>query len=135
MLPGHALDVGIGDRIKQAREALGIDQKTAAKRAGINEGAWSRAENELVDVKATTLLKIATTLGVSASFLLGQSSEASLLEGEASGTESGWPDGLPPKIRREIEAELFREETAHRDAMRAFWRARRAQLLADRGFD
>lgn len=34
----------IGERIKNRRESLGIDQRTAAHRSGLNLGEWSRIE-------------------------------------------------------------------------------------------
>ena len=57
-------------RIRKAREAAGLTQTEAAKKAGCTQQVWAQYEGGLVDPTATRLTAIAKALGVSPGSLL-----------------------------------------------------------------
>lgn len=62
----------IGERVKTAREQCGIHQAELARRLGCSVNALSMLENNAItDPRASRIIGIAETLGVSADFLLG----------------------------------------------------------------
>ena len=62
----------IGERVKTAREQRGIHQATLVRRLGCSVNALSMLENNAItDPRASRIIGIAETLGVSADFLLG----------------------------------------------------------------
>lgn len=62
--------VRLGQRIKELREAKGWSQDTFAQMVGMNRAYPNKIENAKVDVRYTTLLRIAHALGVQVSSLL-----------------------------------------------------------------
>jgi transcriptional regulator with XRE-family HTH domain len=71
--------VGIGQKVKEYREKLGINQSELARRAGLTPAAVWQIENGRRNPNAETLRRLAEELGVSADSLLqgGQSDEES----------------------------------------------------------
>jgi transcriptional regulator with XRE-family HTH domain len=62
----------IGERVKTAREQCGIHQAELARRLGCSVNALSMLENNAItDPRASRIIGIAETLGVSADYLLG----------------------------------------------------------------
>ncbi len=62
----------IGERIKEARKAKGMKQKELAEILGCTKQNISRFEKSKTSPRADTLIKIAETLGVPVSELLGK---------------------------------------------------------------
>ncbi|MFB9995157.1 helix-turn-helix domain-containing protein [Deinococcus oregonensis] len=60
----------LGERIKQLREGRGWSQDTFAHLAGLNRAYPHRLETAKVDMRFTTLLKIARVFGLSPTELL-----------------------------------------------------------------
>ena len=52
-----------GERIRQAREAAGLTQEELASRVHTQKTAISRIENHAVDIKISTLKRVAKALG------------------------------------------------------------------------
>jgi transcriptional regulator with XRE-family HTH domain len=61
----------IGDRILEMRKELNISQKKLADKVGITEASLSRYENSLREPKAEIIGRIASALGVSVDYILG----------------------------------------------------------------
>jgi transcriptional regulator with XRE-family HTH domain len=66
----------IGREIHKARIDKGMNQKELADRLGMKQQYLSRIERDQVDVRVSSLRKIAAILGVSVSQLLGESRAA-----------------------------------------------------------
>ena len=60
----------VGDRIREVRENLGINQGQLATRAGVSKGFLSDVENNKRNLSARNLLRIANALGASVDYLL-----------------------------------------------------------------
>lgn len=60
----------LGRKIAKARASKGYSQDRVALESGLARGTMSKIESGLVDPKATTLAKIADTIGVSLSKLI-----------------------------------------------------------------
>lgn len=60
----------VGQNIKTRRTELGITQEEAAERCHIHPVEFARAERGLRDLRISTIVKIATGLGVAAGELL-----------------------------------------------------------------
>lgn len=58
-------------KIAEARKAKGWSQQELADRTGIAQPNIARMETSDVDIKASTMLKLSATLGVTISYLLG----------------------------------------------------------------
>ena len=61
-MPTNKLLVGIGKRIRSAREMVGLSQEDAAMEADLDRAYYGRIERGLVNVSALNLLKIAKVL-------------------------------------------------------------------------
>ena len=61
--------VGIGNRIKEARLALGLTQDELAKKIGVTKGAVANYENNVSHPKETVIYSLIGALGVDANFL------------------------------------------------------------------
>lgn len=61
--------MGIGFRIKKAREALGLTQRELAERVGVTGGSIANYENETSHPKEPVLYKLLDTLQVDANYL------------------------------------------------------------------
>ena len=59
-----------GERIRRARMAASLDQKTLAARAGVSASTLSRIERDLVGVGLETAVRLAVALQVPASTLV-----------------------------------------------------------------
>lgn len=69
----HAAQRRLGERVRALREARGWSQDTFAHLAGLNRAYPHRIETAKVDVRFTTLVKIARVLEVPVSDLVGGS--------------------------------------------------------------
>ena len=63
----------IGNRIRQLREALGLDQRTAASESGISQSMWSRIESGDKQATLGQLIGIAGVLGCTTESLTEES--------------------------------------------------------------
>jgi transcriptional regulator with XRE-family HTH domain len=64
----------LGERLREARKAAGMTQKLLEARSGIPQNSISRIEGgNTQEISTGTLKALATTLGVSADYLLGLS--------------------------------------------------------------
>lgn len=61
--------MGIGKRIKEARNSLGITQEDLAKKLGVTKGAVANYENETSHPKEPVMYKLIDVLGVDANYL------------------------------------------------------------------
>ena len=65
-------DKCLGDRLRKARKAAGLTQKILEERSGIPQTSISRIESgNSQEISTGTLKALATTLGVTADYLLG----------------------------------------------------------------
>jgi transcriptional regulator with XRE-family HTH domain len=71
---------GVGDRIREMREARKLTQDQFAEKAGISKGFLSDLENGKRNVSSEYLLKIANALGASVDYLLRGKTEAQTLK-------------------------------------------------------
>lgn len=63
-------------RFKELRTKLGLTQVEIAAKLGIPQTAWSRLEiGKVADPRASTIVHVCTTFGVSADWLLGLTEE------------------------------------------------------------
>jgi transcriptional regulator with XRE-family HTH domain len=60
----------LGDRIREIREEMRMNQDILAERAGLSKGFLSDVENNKRNVGSQNLLKIANVLGASVDYLL-----------------------------------------------------------------
>lgn len=65
----------IGNRITQARNRMGINQKELCKLSGLKESTLSRYEKDEREPKASSLFSLAEVLDVSFDFLMGVSDD------------------------------------------------------------
>lgn len=65
-----ALAEAMGKRISTKRKSLGLTQEQAAERAGLSQQFYACIERGIKSIGADSLLKISTSLGVSADYLL-----------------------------------------------------------------
>lgn len=63
--------MGLGHRLKNARERAGLSQKEAAIEIGVGNAVLSNYENNRRDPDTETLKKIAITYDISVDYLLG----------------------------------------------------------------
>lgn len=75
--------MSLGERIKTARELLGMTQKDLSKQMGVSRGAVALWETDKTRPDHSRLVKLATLLGTDATFLL-------------SGTSGQESEGAPP---------------------------------------
>ena len=61
----------VGKRLRAARQARGLSQRTFAARLGVTQGAVSQMELELIDVYAMRVRDAAQILNVDGNYLLG----------------------------------------------------------------
>ena len=67
---------GVGDRIREIREARKMTQDQLAEQSGISKGFLSDVENNKRNVSSDNLLRVANVLGASLDYLLrGASSD------------------------------------------------------------
>lgn len=59
------------DRLREARERLGISQRELARRCGMSDVQIGRYEKGLIDPTSTSLKQMAQTLNLSSDYLLG----------------------------------------------------------------
>jgi transcriptional regulator with XRE-family HTH domain len=72
-----------GDTLRILRETKGWDQQTLARRTGIDASVVSRLERGLqTDLKASVLIKLAQSLGVSLDVLVSHQTESHRLIGD-----------------------------------------------------
>jgi transcriptional regulator with XRE-family HTH domain len=71
---------GVGDRIREMREARKLTQDQFAEKAGISKGFLSDLENGKRNVSSEYLLKIANALGASVDYLLRGKTETQTLK-------------------------------------------------------
>jgi transcriptional regulator with XRE-family HTH domain len=84
----------VGERIREVREELQMNQEQLAERAGLSKGFLSDVENNKRNIGSENLLKIANVLGASVDYLLrGEVSESA-------GTE---PVVIPPELSQAAE--------------------------------
>jgi transcriptional regulator with XRE-family HTH domain len=84
----------VGERIREIREELQINQEQLADRASLSKGFLSDVENNKRNIGSENLLKIANVLGASVDYLLrGEVSESA-------GTE---PVVIPPELSQAAE--------------------------------
>jgi transcriptional regulator with XRE-family HTH domain len=99
----------VGERIRQIREELQMNQEQLAERASLSKGFLSDVENNKRNIGSENLLKIANVLGASVDYLLrGEISESA-------GTE---PVVIPPELSQAAE-ELELSYTATMELLEA----------------
>ena len=79
----------VGDRIREIREEMRMNQEQLAERAGLSKGFLSDLENNKRNIGSQNLLKIANVLGASVDYLL---------RGEAAETANAEPIVIPPEL-------------------------------------
>jgi transcriptional regulator with XRE-family HTH domain len=75
------------DRLRQAREKLGLTQRALSRICGLGDNMIYRYENGLSDITGNTLKTLASKLGVNADYLLGLSDDPVLHTHEVSLSE------------------------------------------------
>jgi transcriptional regulator with XRE-family HTH domain len=84
----------VGDRIREIREEMQMNQDRLAERAGISKGFLSDVENNKRNIGSENLLKIANVLGASVDYLLrGEIAESGNVE----------PVVIPPELSQAAE--------------------------------
>lgn len=84
----------VGDRIREIREELRMNQDQLAERARLSKGFLSDVENNNRNIGSQNLLKIANVLGASVDYLL---------RGEVSDTTVSEPIVIPPELSQAAE--------------------------------
>lgn len=84
----------VGDRIREIREEMRMNQDQLAERAGLSKGFLSDLENNKRNIGSQNLLKIANVLGASVDYLL---------RGEVSETANAEPIVIPPELSQAAE--------------------------------
>jgi transcriptional regulator with XRE-family HTH domain len=84
----------VGDRIREIREEMEINQEQLAERAGLSKGFLSDVENGKRNIGSENLLKIANVLGASVDYLL---------RGEVTESASVEPVVIPPELSQAAE--------------------------------
>ena len=72
----------IGQRIRKARQDLGITRRELAVKADVSSDSLKRYEEEQMEPRAVNLLHIADALGVSADWLMGRTDRKTLQASE-----------------------------------------------------
>lgn len=67
--------MGIGDRITEARKQKGLSQAELAKRSGLSQAGISYIEKGLRSPSSDTLELLASALGCSVSYLMGETND------------------------------------------------------------
>ena len=67
--------MGIGDRITEARKQKGLSQAELAKRSGLSQAGISYIEKGLRSPSTDTLELLASALGCSVSYLMGETND------------------------------------------------------------
>jgi transcriptional regulator with XRE-family HTH domain len=78
-----------GDRIREIREEMRMNQDQLAERAGLSKGFLSDVENNKRNIGSQNLLKIANILGASVDYLL---------RGEVNQAANTEPIVIPPEL-------------------------------------
>lgn len=78
-----------GDRIREIREEMRMNQDQLAERAGLSKGFLSDVENNKRNIGSQNLLKIANVLGASVDYLL---------RGEVNEAANAEPIVIPPEL-------------------------------------
>jgi transcriptional regulator with XRE-family HTH domain len=84
----------VGDRIREIREEMQMNQDQLAERAGLSKGFLSDIENNKRNIGSENLLKIANVLGASVDYLL---------RGEIAESGSTEPVVIPPELSQAAE--------------------------------
>jgi transcriptional regulator with XRE-family HTH domain len=84
----------VGDRIREIREDLQMNQDRLAESAGLSKGFLSDVENNKRNISSENLLKIANVLGASVDYLL---------RGEMAELTSTEPVVIPPELSQAAE--------------------------------
>src|ERR1700722_2640470 len=84
----------VGDRIREIREEMRMNQEQLAERAGLSKGFLSDVENNKRNISSENLLKIANVLGASVDYLL---------RGEVTETANPEPVIIPPELSQAAE--------------------------------
>jgi transcriptional regulator with XRE-family HTH domain len=84
----------VGNRIREIREEMEINQEQLAERAGLSKGFLSDVENGKRNIGSENLLKIANVLGASVDYLL---------RGEVTESASVEPVVIPPELSQAAE--------------------------------
>ena len=81
--------MSIGERLKELRG--GLSQKAAALQVGIKQQVWNRYEKDETSPASDSIVKICTTFGCSADWLLGltQKSVSTIQAGDGSAVAIG----------------------------------------------
>jgi transcriptional regulator with XRE-family HTH domain len=103
-------NLDIGERIRTARKKANLSQIQLADAIGVESNTVSRWENGHLNIKAEKILSIATTLGVSVSYILGEENKP---EEETSVTKTT----KEPSFKQQIIIEL---KTSSRGARLSF---------------
>ena len=81
----------LGDRIRQARERVGLSQMELARRIGLSKNAMNSIEAGDADPRASRIVAIAQELGVS--------TDALLLDKQATGSREHTPPAKRQRTR------------------------------------
>src|SRR5580704_7104581 len=84
----------VGDRIREIREEMRMNQDQLAERAGLSKGFLSDVENNKRNISSENLLKIANVLGASVDYLL---------RGEVTEAANPEPVIIPPELSQAAE--------------------------------
>lgn len=94
ILDGPVVMPTVGDRIRQIREDMEINQEQLAERAGLSKGFLSDVENGKRNIASENLLKVANVLGASVDYLL---------RGEVTESARNEPVVIPPELAQAAE--------------------------------
>jgi transcriptional regulator with XRE-family HTH domain len=92
--PDLVLMPTVGDRIREIREEMQMNQDQLAERASLSKGFLSDIENNKRNIGSENLLKIANVLGASVDYLL---------RGEIAESGSTEPVVIPPELSQAAE--------------------------------
>jgi transcriptional regulator with XRE-family HTH domain len=84
----------VGDRIREIREEMQMNQDQLAERAGLSKGFLSDIENNKRNIGSANLLRIANVLGASVDYLL---------RGEIAESGNKEPVVVPPELSQAAE--------------------------------
>jgi transcriptional regulator with XRE-family HTH domain len=84
----------VGDRIREIREEMQMNQERLAETAGLSKGFLSDVENNKRNISSENLLKIANVLGASVDYLL---------RGETAEPAGSEPVVIPPELSQAAE--------------------------------
>jgi transcriptional regulator with XRE-family HTH domain len=100
--------VSIAEAIILLRKRLGLKQKALAKRAGVSMAHMSRIENKKVEVKSSTLKRIAEGLEVGLPGLLSAAEELRRSRAREIPVEVEYPSTEPTRSQDEVREEMAR---------------------------